>query len=140
MTVPIEAVTAVQGAADAAAAKPATPPVTEAMTERFSALMNPADAPQRPAAHAMHAAPPAAEDGGPNAIGRALEAQENYLDKTFAQSDEMARNGHLYTKEELFQANLTLMQKMQFATLHLNVTTAIAQSSNKGLQTLMKNQ
>lgn len=137
MTVPIEAVTAVQGAAEATAAKPVAPPVTEAMTERFSALMNPADAPQRPAAHAV---PPAAEDGGTNAIGRALEAQENYLNKTFAESDALARDGHLLTKEELFQANLSLMQKMQFATLHLNVTTAVAQSSNKGLQTLMKNQ
>jgi hypothetical protein len=131
MTTPIEAIGAVQGALAAPTATAAPSVSNEAATQRFASLMRPADAPLRPS--------PAADDG-PNAITQAVSTQEEQVRRTFDDSRHFARNMHNYDMVDVLIEGDKFKNKLAIATLSLSAVQGVAQSTNKGLTTLLKNQ
>lgn len=131
MTTPIDPIAAVQGALAAPAATAPPSVNSEAATQRFASLMSPADAPVRPS--------PAVHDG-PNAITEAISTQEDSIRQTFDDSRYMARHGHEYELADVVAFSEHNMKQLSMATLSLGMIQAAAQSTNKGLTTLLKNQ
>jgi type III secretion inner rod protein HrpB2 len=132
MTLPIDAIGAVQHLAEVAKASPPTV-ATDQLAARFESMLKPADAPQRPSQAA-------APEESPNAISRALDTQEAYLKQTIQDTDAFAKNIHLYSSNEIAAVGHMLAQKTAFGAIALNASMAVAQSSNKSLQSLLKNQ
>jgi type III secretion system HrpB2-like protein len=146
MTLAIDAIQGIQGAGSvhklAEVAKPSPVPSTpalsnEVLANRFEALVRPPDAAQRPTLASPAAEP---EGSGPTAIGRMLDAQEGFLKQTIHDTEVFTRNVHLYSADQIAAAGHMIAQKTAFGAISLNASMAVAQSSNKSVQSLLKNQ
>jgi type III secretion system HrpB2-like protein len=133
MTDPIDAINAVQGPLAAPGAVSAPTLGNEALAERFSALMDPANSPPRPSLAQ-------AQDEGPSAIGQFLSTQETMLRRTAMEADHLSANSHTYSAHELVAESMRISREAAMGSIVMSTMSASTQGANKDLQTLLKNQ
>jgi type III secretion system HrpB2-like protein len=131
MTTAIEPISAVEGAL--AAARPeAVRAVNEQAATRFASLMETNGSPQRPL--------PVQAADEPNAIGKMLSTQEDRVRLMFEDSHRLGHEAKSHDVVDVIIEGERIARQFSVATMSLNITSALAQGSNKGLQTLLKNQ
>jgi type III secretion system HrpB2-like protein len=131
MTSPIEPIAAVQNAF--ATAKPeAIRAANESAAMRFGALMDLSASPQRPA--------PVQAVNEPSVIGEMMSTQEGRVRQMFKDAHRLGHEASSHDLVDLVIEGDRISRQFSVATMSLNVTSALAQSCNKGLQTLLKNQ
>ena len=117
-----------------AAQKSVPSPVTEQLTSKFEAMM------QAPKAEQVRAAQAAQAPSGPNAITQMVDKQQVLLQKSFADAEAFTANAGNLSMQEVAAQSMKLSQDLTMANFKLQSVTAVAQGSNKSLQTLLKNQ
>jgi type III secretion inner rod protein HrpB2 len=114
-----------------AAQESATSPAMEQLTSKFEAMMQTPKAEQAQAAQAPT---------GPNAITQLVDKQQSLLQKSFADVEAFTANASNMSMQDVAAQSMKLSHDMTMANFNLQSTTAVAQGSNKSLQTLLKNQ
>ncbi len=133
---PIDPVTAVSAASPVADPRGAAMP-TEAAVKRFEALM----ARTESMLPTQHLAPAPVAAGAPvNPVMHALSAQEFALRDIDQRIQHFAVVAPSLSLNEMVARSIALSSGIAKATTALTCTTAIAQGSNRGLQSLLKNQ
>jgi type III secretion system HrpB2-like protein len=136
---PISAVVSVSEVLNAAKSAPQSSPAMDQLTTKFEAMVNKnAHAPGAthvdPASMTSVQAPT-----GPNAVSKVLETQEAMLKRTMDEVDNFSANSTRMGFSELVGKGIQMNRNLAMAHVHLNVGLGVAQSSNKGLQGLLKN-
>ena len=112
-------------------------PVDDALGQKFAGLMQPAsgsDASTRPDFHT-----PAAGHGA-NAVTDVMAKHEAAMRVTFDDAHAVAANASSMSMSQLVAANIEVSQRMAIANVGMQSVTAMGQSTNKSLQSLLKNQ
>jgi type III secretion inner rod protein HrpB2 len=117
-----------------AAQKSVPSPAMDQLTNKFQAMM------QAPKAEQAQAALAAQAPSGPNAITQLVDKQQALMQKSFADVEAFTANASNLTMQEVAAQSMKLSHDMTMANFNLQSTTAVAQGSNKSLQTLLKNQ
>lgn len=115
-------------AADAGAAAGAPPPVAPELARKFQDLM------QRSSAEAAHA------PAGENSVGRLIEAQRGEFQQLHEMNLDFLEHAGTMTPMESVAASSMLMQQMTAVQIKLSIATSTTKTSNKSLDTLLKNQ
>jgi type III secretion system HrpB2-like protein len=139
---PINAVVSVSQVLNAAKNTPQSSPAMDQLTTKFEAMVNKnAHAPGAPGTpHADPASMTSAQaPTGPNAVSKVLETQEAMLKRTMDEVDNFSANSKRMGFSELVGKGMQMNRNIAMAHVHLNVGLGVAQSSNKGLQGLLKN-
>jgi type III secretion system HrpB2-like protein len=123
-----------------AAQKSVTSPATEQLTSKFEAMMQAPRAEQVWSAQAANAPQAPQAPAGPNAITQLVDKQQSLLQKSFADAEAFAANASNLSMQEVAAQSMKLSHDMTMANFNLQSITAVAQGSNKSLQTLLKNQ
>jgi type III secretion inner rod protein HrpB2 len=113
-----------------AAQKNVASPAMEQLTQKFESMM------QRPQPD------PAAlqVQQGPNAITEVVNKQEALMRKSFEDVQTFTDNAASLSMNEMLAQSMKISRDMTLANFSLQTTTAVAQGTNKSLQTLLKNQ
>ncbi|AKJ27828.1 hypothetical protein [Caldimonas brevitalea] len=101
-----------------------------AMTEKFQALMGSGD----------RSGPDVGSTDGPNALGKVMERQEALMRSDEQALRNLATNAPNMSIAELNLATLEISRSITASGFKMQASTAIAQGSNKSLQSLLKNQ
>jgi type III secretion system HrpB2-like protein len=120
-----------------AAQKSVTSPATEQLTSKFEAMMQAPKAEQLRTAQAANAPQAPA---GPNAITQLVDKQQSLMQKSFSDAQAFTANASNLSMQEVAAQSMKLSHDMTMANFNLQSITAVAQGSNKSLQTLLKNQ
>jgi small-conductance mechanosensitive channel len=131
MTDPIAAVTSVESSVVTAAKKPVHSPAENDLGKKFDEAM------RKPDAHLLNA-----QDGtvDRNALTKMLDGLDHSVKQTFTELDSIAAQMHDMPLKEQMAAFMQMSQKLTMTSLQLTMASSSAQSANKGLQTLLKNQ
>jgi hypothetical protein len=131
MTDPITAVTSVESSVLSAAKKPMQSPAEQDLGKKFEEAM------RKPDAHLLEA-----QHGNnePKALAKMLDGMDQTVKQTFADLDHISAGLHEMPVKEQMAAIMQMSQKLTVASFQLTTATSAAQSANKGLQTLLKNQ
>ena len=110
---------------------------TQALSEKFEALMKPsAGAERRPdvdtATHEL--------DHGVNAVTSVMSKNEALMSAAFDDAQAFSANASSLSMSDLMAANMDLSRRMAMANVGMQSVTALGQSTNKSLQSLLKNQ
>jgi type III secretion inner rod protein HrpB2 len=130
MTVPTVAIAPVESVLQAAQ-KSVPSPAMEQLTQKFESMM------KAPQADMAGAAQPSQ---GPNTLTEVVNKQEALMHKAFEDVETFAANADKMSMNEVAAQSMKLSRDMAMANFALQSTTAVAQGSNKSLQTLLKNQ
>ena len=115
------------------AGTPQDSPQTQALTDKFEAMMKPgADAPLRPETHEL--------GNGVNGVTDVLSKHEAVMSAAFDDAKTVSANASSMSMNDLMAANMDLSRRMAMANVGMQSVTALGQSSNKSLQSLLKNQ
>jgi type III secretion system HrpB2-like protein len=133
MTIPTVAVAPVESVLKTAQ-KGVASPAMEQLTSKFEALM------QAPKAEQANAARVASAASGPNAVTQLVDKQQALMQKSFHDVEAFTANAGNLSMQEVAAHSMKLSHDLAMANFHLQSTTAVAQGSNKSLQTLLKNQ
>jgi hypothetical protein len=112
-------------------------PVDDALAQKFASLMQPvsgADASTRPDFHAP------AVGHGTNAVTDVMAKHEAAMRCAFDDAHAVAANASSMSMNELVAANIDVSQRMVMANVGMQSVTAMGQTTNKSLQSLLKNQ
>lgn len=115
-----------------AAQKPVASPAMDSLTQTFEALMK--KGPQQFDPTVTPTPSP-----GPNAITQVMSKQEAVMRKTFDEVQAFTERAGDMSIQEMTAQNMKLTRDLSMANFSLQTTTAVAQGSNKSLQTLLKN-
>ncbi len=115
-------------AADAGPAAGAAPPVAPDLAQKFQDLM------QRSSAESAHA------PAGENSVGRLIEAQRGEFAQLHEMNLDFLEHAGTMTPMESVAASSMLMQQMTAVQIKLSIATSTTKTSNKSLDTLLKNQ
>jgi type III secretion system HrpB2-like protein len=116
-----------------AAQKSVPSPAMAQLTSKFEAMM------QAPKAEQASAAQAAQATSGPNAATQLVDKQEALMKKSFSDVEAFTANAGDMSMQEVVAQSMKLSRDMTMANFSLQSTTAVAQGSNKSLQTLLKN-
>jgi hypothetical protein len=134
----IEAISAVENVLKLASA-PQDFPTTEAMSQKFESLMKPSAGAEH--GHDAHAHANAEDSTqGMSAITDVLSKKEALMNEAFADAKTFSAEASSMSMNELMSANMDLSRRMTMASVGMQSVTALGQSSNKSLQSLLKNQ
>jgi type III secretion system HrpB2-like protein len=131
MTDPITAVTSVESTVVSAAKKPMHSPAELDVGKKFEEAM------RKPDAHLLEAQQ---NNNDPKALAKMLDGLDHTVKQTFADVDNLTARLHELPLKEQMAAFMQMSQKLTMASLQLTMASSTAQSANKGLQTLLKNQ
>lgn len=112
-------------------------PLTQALSEKFEAMMKPgAGAEQRPESlERSHES-----DHGVNAVTDVMSKNEALMSAAFDDAKVFSANAASMSMNDLMAANMDLSRRMAMANVGMQSVTALGQSTNKSLQSLLKNQ
>ena len=106
---------------------------TQALSEKFDALMKPGPGTeQRPESLPV--------GNGVNSVTDVMSKKEAMLSEVFADAQIFRENSSTMSMNELMIANMDLSRRMAMASVGMQSVTALGQSTNKSLQSLLKNQ
>jgi type III secretion inner rod protein HrpB2 len=106
-------------------------PASEQLAEKFAALM-------KRDGHSGVA--PMMESSQPNALGQVLETQEAAVKRTVADMESFQQRIHGMSAEEVAAEQMRLTVDLAIASVYFTFASETTQETNKGMQTLMKNQ
>lgn len=112
-------------------------PVDDALAQKFASLMQPApgaDVPARPDFRAP------AVGHGANAVTDVMAKHEAAMRGAFDDAHTVAANASSMSMNQLVAANIDVSNRMAVANVGMQSVTALGQSANKSLQSLLKNQ
>jgi hypothetical protein len=128
----IEAIGAIENVMQLARA-PNDSAATQSLSEKFEALMT-------QGAQNQHRPEPIDNDNGVNSVTDVMSKKEAVLSEVFADAQTLSANAATMSMNELMAANMDLSQRMVMANVGIQSVTALGQSTNKSLQSLLKNQ
>jgi hypothetical protein len=106
---------------------------TQALSEKFDALMKPGPGTeQRPESLPI--------GNGVNSVTDVMSKKEAMLNQVFADAQTFKASASTMSMNELMVANMDLSRRMAMASVGMQSVTALGQSTNKSLQSLLKNQ
>ena len=106
---------------------------TQALSEKFDALMKPGPGTeQRPESLPI--------GNGVNTVTDVMSKKEAMLNEVFADAQTLRETSSTMSMNELMVANMDLSRRMAMASVGMQSVTALGQSTNKSLQSLLKNQ
>jgi hypothetical protein len=106
---------------------------TQALSEKFEALM-------KPGAGTEHRPESFNSSNGINSVTDMMSKKEMMLNEVFADAQTFSANSSTMSMNELMTMNIDLSRRMAVANVGLQSATALGQSTNKSLQSLLKNQ
>ncbi len=110
---------------------------TQALSEKFEALMKPgAGAEHRPDFDTATHEP----DHGVNALTNVMSKNEALMSAAFDDAQAFSANASSMSMNDLMAVNMDLSRRMAMANVGMQSVTALGQSTNKSLQSLLKNQ
>ena len=118
-------------AADAGAGAAAPPAVSPDLAQKFQDLMQRSSAETASAARAP---------GGENSVGRLIESQKGEFAQLHEMNLDFLEHAGTMTPMESVTASTMLMQQMTAVQIKLSIATSTTKTSNKSLDTLLKNQ
>lgn len=129
---PIEAIGAFDQMSQLARS-PNGPDATQALAEKFEALMKPGPGTE-------HRPESLASGNAANSVTDVMSKKEAMLNEVFADAQTFTANAPNMSMNELMAANMDLSRRMAMANVGMQSVTALGQSTNKSLQSLLKNQ
>jgi type III secretion system HrpB2-like protein len=130
MTAAISAIGSVESVVEAAH-KSVSSPASEQLTEKFAALM------QAPGGAAATPPMSAAE---PSSLMRVMESQEAMFKQTVSDLNSFQARADTMSVGEATAEQMRLTMELAVSSVHFTFGSQVASESNKGLQTLLKNQ
>ena len=112
-------------------------PVDDALAQKFASLMQPAPGAELSARPDFHAPD---VGNGTSAVTDVMAKQEAVMRDAFADAHSVAANASSMSMSELVAANMDVSRRMALANVGMQSVTALGQSTNKSLQSLLKNQ
>lgn len=112
---------------------PNGPDATQALSEKFEALMKPGPGTE-------HRPESLASGNAGNSVTDVMSKKEAMLNEVFADAQTFSANASTMSMNELMAANMDLSRRMAMANVGIQSVTALGQSTNKSLQSLLKNQ
>ena len=106
---------------------------TQALSEKFEALMKPG-----PGTEARPDSLPIGN--GVNSVTEVMSKKEAMLNEVFADAQTLRETSSTMSMNELMVANMDVSRRMAMASVGMQSVTALGQSTNKSLQSLLKNQ
>ena len=131
MMSPVSAIAPVEVVSQAAAKAVVPPTPAEDLAHKFDTMMkapSPLDNAAQMKPHQSHE------------ITQAVNRQESLVRDTFDKIDALQRHSGDMTNQELMAQSLVLSRDLTLANFTISSATAVAQGSNKSLQSLLKNQ
>jgi type III secretion inner rod protein HrpB2 len=109
------------------------------LTTRFEQMMTQTNSPQRPGHVAATTAPAEVHESGPNAMGEMLQRQQDLMYDTDKRIDELNASIPEMNPMEMMAATIDIGRQVSLQGFRLQAASSLASSSNKSLQSLLKN-